>query len=166
MLGMTMLLWTADVGAAHRPLLEMLKGTGFELVEVPIFHGDRDKCLALASVLDDLGLKRTALTARGAEDNPIAVDPAVRRLAVENSCKAVDCAVALGAKTLVGPFHSGFGVFSGKGPTDDEWHWAVEGMTKVAAYAREHGVALSLEFLNRFVRLFPNSHLPSQLNSS
>jgi D-psicose/D-tagatose/L-ribulose 3-epimerase len=150
MLGMNMLLWTADVGPEHRPVLEMLSRTGYGLVEIPVFHGDPDKCAALAALLDEIGLARTALTARGADDNPVSPDPAVRRLAVENSCKAVDCAVALGASTLVGPFHSGFGVLSGAGPTRDEWQWAVEGMVEVAAYARPLGVKLSLEFLNRF----------------
>lgn len=150
MLGINMLLWTADVDATHRPQLEMLKDMGYELVEIPIFHLDLDKCIALARLLDDIGLARSVLSARGAEDNPVATDPSIRRLAVANSCRAVDCAAALGAKKLVGPFHSGFGVFSGAGPTADEWRWAVEGMVEVAAYAKQHGIALSLEFLNRF----------------
>src|SRR6185503_10934939 len=150
MLGINMLLWTADVGSTHRPQLEMLKDTGYELVEIPIFHLDLDKCITLAGLLDDIGLARSVLSARGAEDNPVATDPSIRRLAIANSCRAVDCAVALGAKKLVGPFHSGFGVFSGAGPTADEWRWAVEGMVEVAAYAKQRGIALSLEFLNRF----------------
>jgi D-psicose/D-tagatose/L-ribulose 3-epimerase len=150
MLGMNLLLWSADVTVEHRPLLEMLKETGYELVEIPIFHGDPDKCASLGPLLDEMGFARTALSARGAEDNPISTDPTVRRLAIANNCKAVDCAVALGARTLVGPFHSGFGVFSGAGPTTDEWRWAVEGMAEVAHYARRQGVTLSLEFLNRF----------------
>ena len=49
MLGMNMLLWTADVGPEHRPVLEMLKRTGYGLVEIPVFHGDPDKCAALAA---------------------------------------------------------------------------------------------------------------------
>ena len=145
-----MLLWTDDVVDTHRPILEAIKKTGYGVVEIPIFHGDADKCHALARTLDDLSLARTALTARGGEDNPISPDPSIRRLAVVNSCRAVDCAVALGAKLLVGPFHSGFGVFSGSASTTDEWRWAVEGMTEVSIYARMRGVALSLEFLNRF----------------
>lgn len=150
MLGINMLLWTSDVGASHRPLLEMLKDTGYELVEIPIFQLDIDKCAALGVLLDDIGLARSVLSARGADDNPVSPDPSIRRLAVANSCRAVDCALALGAKKLVGPFHSGFGVFSGAGPTADEWRWAVEGMVEVAAYAKQHSIALSLEFLNRF----------------
>lgn len=150
MLGFNLLLWTADPGIEHRSLFEFLKRTGYDLVEVPIFHGDSAKCAALAPVLDELGLARTALSARGADDNPVSPDPAVRKLAVENGCKSVDCALALGARKVVGPFHSGFGVHSGAGPTEAEWDRALKVMDEVAAYARRHGVSLSLEFLNRF----------------
>src|SRR5262245_56851658 len=150
MIGMNLLLWTADPQPEHRPLLKSLKETGYDLVEVPIFHGDPKKCEALVPVLDDLGLARTVLSARGADDNPVSPDPNVRRAAVENGCRSVDCALAIGAKKVVGPFHSGFGVPSGAGPTQAEWDRAIEVTREVAAYAAKHGVSLSLEFLNRF----------------
>jgi D-psicose/D-tagatose/L-ribulose 3-epimerase len=150
MLGFNLLLWTADPGVEHRALIESLKGMGYGLVEVPIFHGDSEKCRALAALLDELGLARTALSARGADDNPVSPDPAVRKLAIENGCRSVDCALALGARKVVGPMHSGFGVHSGAGPTAAEWDRALRVTDEVAAYARRHSVSLSLEFLNRF----------------
>lgn len=150
MLGFNLLLWTADPGPAHRPLIESLKTMGYGSVEVPIFHRDPAKCAELGKLLDELGLARTALDARGADDNPVSPDPAVRKLGIENGCRAVDCALALGASKIVGPLHSGFGVHSGAGPTQQEWDNALRVADDVAAYARRHGVSLSLEFLNRF----------------
>lgn len=150
MIGMNLLLWTADPQPEHRPLLQSLKEMGYDLVEVPVFHGDPEKCAALVPVLDELGLARTVLSARGADDNPVSPDPNVRRAAVENGCRSVDCALAIGAKKVVGPFHSGFGVHSGAGPTEGEWARAIEVTREVAAYAAKYGVSLSLEFLNRF----------------
>jgi D-psicose/D-tagatose/L-ribulose 3-epimerase len=150
MIGMNLLLWTADPQPEHRPLLKFLKETGYDLVEVPVFHGDPKKCAALVPVLDELGLARTVLSARGADDNPVSPDPDVRRAAVENGRRSVDCALAIGAKKVVGPFHSGFGVHSGAGPTPQEWDHALEVTGEVASYAAKHGVSMSLEFLNRF----------------
>lgn len=150
MIGFNLLLWTADPGPQHRPLLNALKDIGYGLVEVPIFHRDEAKCAALASLLDELGLARSSLSARGADDNPVSPDPAVRRLAVENGKREVDCALALGATRIVGPLHSGFGVHSGGAPTRAEWDHALRALDEVATYARRHGVSLSLEFLNRF----------------
>jgi D-psicose/D-tagatose/L-ribulose 3-epimerase len=147
---MNLLLWTADPQPEHRPLLKFLKETGYDLVEVPVFHGDPKKCEALVPILDELGLARTVLSARGADDNPVSPDANVRRAAVDNGCRSVDCALAIGATKVVGPFHSGFGVHSGAGPTAQEWDRAIEVTSEVASYAAKHGVSLSLEFLNRF----------------
>ena len=150
MLGINLLLWTAEPTPAHLPLFKSLKDIGYGLVEVPAFHGDPEKCAAIAPLLDELGLARTLLSARGADDNPVSPDPAVRRAAIDNGRRSVDCALALGATKVVGPMHSGFGVHSGTGPTEAEWERAIDVTRQVAEYAARHGVSLSLEFLNRF----------------
>jgi D-psicose/D-tagatose/L-ribulose 3-epimerase len=150
MLGINLLLWTAEPAQIHRPLLQSLKDIGYGLVEIPAFHGDPEKCAAIAPLLDEIGLARTLLSARGADDNPLSPDPAVRRAAIENGCRSVDCAIALGTRKVVGPIHSGFGVHSGTSPTEIEWERAIEVMREVAEYARRYDVSLSLEFLNRF----------------
>jgi D-psicose/D-tagatose/L-ribulose 3-epimerase len=58
---------------------------------------------------------------------------------------------------MAGPFHSALGVFTGRGPTEDEWRWGVEAMREVAEYADQVGVTLALEYLNRFECYFLNS---------
>jgi len=61
-------------------------------------------------------------------------------------------------ETLVGPYHSAIGVFSGAGPTEDEWKWGVESMREVAEHAESVGVRLAIEALNRFECYLLNSH--------
>jgi D-psicose/D-tagatose/L-ribulose 3-epimerase len=150
MLGMNLLLWRANLTQDDRPLLEMLRSVGYRQVEVPLFGADPVSCRHVSDLLDELGFARTALTARSADDNPISPDPAIRRLAMENSKQAVDNTATLGANLLAGCFHSAFGSMSGAGPTREEWRWAVDGIAEVADYAEARGVTLSLEFLNRF----------------
>ena len=77
-------------------------------------------------------------------------DPAVRRRGIENSKANLDCAAAVGAEVMIGPFHSALGYFSGAGPTTDEWKWAVDSMRQVAEHAEKCNVTLGLEYLNRF----------------
>src|SRR5437868_6139531 len=101
MLGMNMLLWTAKVTPDHEPLLRDLAAIGYGSVEIPLFDPDPSAAEKLARVLEEIGLRRTALAALGADDNPISADPAVRRLALENGRRAVDAAQALGARMLV-----------------------------------------------------------------
>jgi D-psicose/D-tagatose/L-ribulose 3-epimerase len=101
------------------------------------------------------------VTVRGGDDNPISPDAAVRAKGVANTKRALDCSAAAGATHLVGPFHSALGVFSGKGPTPDEWKWALDGMRQVAEYAGNVGVVLGLECLNRFECYLLNTHADS-----
>jgi D-psicose/D-tagatose/L-ribulose 3-epimerase len=148
--GMNLLLWTDDLKDEMFPVLQRLKGMGYDGVEVPIFDLNVSKYAAWGKRLDDLGLERTAVTARVAKDNPMSSDKAVRTLGVENNKRAIECCQALGVQMLVGPYHSALGEFSGQGPTVDEWKWAVESMRQVAPYAADAGVMLGVESLNRF----------------
>ncbi len=158
--GMNLLLWAGELNDDMMPLLQSLKDMGFDGVELPLFNTDLDYA-EWGRRLDDLGLERTAVTVRGEEDNPISPDAAVRAKGIENTKIAVDCCKAAGATALVGPYHSALGFFSGQGPTEDEWKWAVDSMRPVAEHAGEAGVTLGVEALNRFECYFLNTHADS-----
>jgi D-psicose/D-tagatose/L-ribulose 3-epimerase len=155
--GMNLLLWSAEVSDALLPICASLKEIGFDGVELPVFNLDLDYA-AIGKRLDAMDLKRTASTVRSRDDNPISPDAAVRAKGVELSKRSLDCCAAAGVETLVGPLHSAIGVFSGKGPTDDEWKWGVDSMRQVAEHAGEVGVKLGVEALNRFECYFLNTH--------
>ncbi len=153
--GMNLLLWSGEVNDALFPVIEQLKEIGFDGVELPIFNLELDYAL-IGQRLDGLGLGRTAVTIRGEDDNPISPDAGVRRRGVENNKRTIDACAAAGVETLVGPYHSALGYFSGSGRTDDEWKWGVESMQQTAEYAGEMGVRLAVEWLNRFECYFLN----------
>ena len=156
--GMNLLLWTGEVGDEHQSVLEMLKNLGYDGVELPMFTADEQKYAALGKQLDGLGLARTAVTIRGEEDNPISSDSAIRAKGVELTKAVLDSCAAAGCTHLVGPYHSALGLFSGAGPTDDEWKWGVESMQQVAEHAGKVGVTLGVECLNRFETYLLNTH--------
>lgn len=147
--GMNLLLWSAELTDDLIPVLEMIKSTGYDGVEVPLFNYDLDYA-KWGRRFDELGLERTAVTIRGADDNPISPDASVRAAGVEQNKRAIDCCSALGATHLVGPFHSALGEFTGAGPTEDEWKWGVTSMRAAAEYAGQNNIVLGVECLNRF----------------
>lgn len=159
--GMNLLLWTGDLHDDMLPVLESLKSMGYDGVELPIFDDNVDKYAQWGQRLNDLGLERTAVTVRGEDDNPISPDASVRAKGVAATNRALDCCQAAGATTLVGPYHSALGVFSGQGPTDEEWKWGVESMRAVAEHAAETNVMLGVECLNRFETYLLNTHADS-----
>jgi D-psicose/D-tagatose/L-ribulose 3-epimerase len=159
--GMNLLLWSGRLDDPLWPTVETLKQIGYDGVELPLFEPDEPTYSRWGKRLDDLGLERTAVTIRGAEDNPISADPAVRARAVTCTKQALDCCQAAGCSQLVGPLHSALGEFSGAGPTPDEWKWGVESMQEVADYAGQVGVTLGVECLNRFETYLLNTHADS-----
>ncbi|WP_442507292.1 sugar phosphate isomerase/epimerase family protein [Novipirellula sp. SH528] len=158
--GMNLLLWSGEVTDELMPVCEQLKSAGYDGVELPMFNIDLDYA-AIGKKLDGMGLARTAVTIRGEEDNPISPDAAVRAKGIELTKKTLDCCAVAGVETLVGPYHSAIGVFSGAGPTKDEWKWGVESMRAVAEHAGNVGVKLGVEALNRFECYLLNCHADS-----
>jgi D-psicose/D-tagatose/L-ribulose 3-epimerase len=157
-IGFNLLLWTINVEDKHMPILEDLKKTGYDGVEVPVFGGDAAQFQALGRRLSDLGLERTAVSAlTSTEVNPLAEDAAVRAKAVDFMRGVLDSCAALGASRVVGPMHSVLGHFSGSGPTEDEKKRCVEFCGTVGEHARSVGVVVNLEALNRFECYFANT---------
>ena len=159
--GMNLLLWTGAMNDDMIPVVASLKEMGYDGVEVPVFEDNIDLYTQWGARLQEMGLECTAVTVRGEEDNPISSDPAVRALGVENNKRALDNAAAAGAIRLVGPYHSALGVFSGQGPTEDEWKWGVDSMRQVAEHAETVGITLGVEALNRFETYLLNTHADS-----
>jgi D-psicose/D-tagatose/L-ribulose 3-epimerase len=156
--GMNMLLWTDDcTGEQYLPLFGRLKKMGYDSVEIPIFGTEVAKYAKLGTDLAALGLDCTAVTALSPDKNLIGADPAQRAAGVAHLKAAIDCAQALGSRLLVGPIYAALGVFSGKGPTSEEWGWAVDGLRQAAEHAKGKGITLVAEYLNRFEIYLLNS---------
>jgi len=157
-IGFNMLLWTPFVTERHFPLFEKLKAAGYDGVELEIIEGDVAHYRRAAQALKDCGLESTGVTIIPDEGrNPISPDPARRKAGIVHLRWAVECAAALGARVLCGPFYQPLGVFSGKGPTEDEKAWAAETHWQAAEAAKTAGITLAVEALNRFECYFLNT---------
>jgi D-psicose/D-tagatose/L-ribulose 3-epimerase len=120
-IGMNMLLWATHVTEEHYPQLEKIKATGFDGLEIPIFGGDNAHYKKIGRKLDELQLTCSTVTVATPDTNPISPDPAIRKAAVERLNTVVRHSAILGADILCGPFHQPLGVFSGTGPTEEEF---------------------------------------------
>jgi D-psicose/D-tagatose/L-ribulose 3-epimerase len=155
---MNMLLWSTDVtGEQFRPVFEMVKDAGYDGVEVPIFELDPEPYAPLGNWLRGIGLEPIGVSARGEAANPHSPDPEVRRAGLRENVGTLDCAQALGATTVVGPIQTGLGVFTGAGPTSEEWAWAVDQLQALSSAADERGITLAIEPLNRFEQYLTNT---------
>lgn len=155
--GINLLLWTDRMHDGLVPVVEQIKSMGYDGVEMPMFELNEALYADWGKKLDDLGLERTAVTIRGAGDNPISPSASVRAAAVDAMKKTIDCCQAAGVPMLVGPTHSAIGEFSGTGPTEDEFKWGVDTMRQAAEHAASANVTIVTEYLNRFENYFLTS---------
>jgi D-psicose/D-tagatose/L-ribulose 3-epimerase len=154
--GINLLLWGAEIGEAHFPLLEKIKSWGFDGVEIPCFGFDEPRYKKLSTKLKDLGLQCTTCVIVSKENNPLDADPKVRQAAVDFLKKMIDQNKTVGSGLMMGPYSSPVGGLVGRCRTDDEWKRAVEVFQKVAPHAQQAGVPMALEYLNRFEHYFIN----------
>jgi D-psicose/D-tagatose/L-ribulose 3-epimerase len=156
--GFNMLLWASYITEKEFPLFEKLKKAGYDGVEIPVTHGTVDEYKRMGKVIADQDLEATvAINILDEEHNPISPDPKHRQGGVDYMKWSADCAEALGAKLVVGPFYQVVGVFSGSGPTEEEKQRAAEVHRKAADYASNAGIVFAVEPLNRFECYFLNT---------
>jgi D-psicose/D-tagatose/L-ribulose 3-epimerase len=161
-LGFNLLLWTTHVVDEHVPLFDRLKTTGYDGVEIPLFEGEVSHYKRLGRIVKDAGLAASAVTVLPTGKSAIAAEAAERALALDHLKWAIDCAAALGANVLCGPFHQPLGEFSGIGSTEAEKSHCVEVHKRAAQYAAMSGIELSVEPLNRFECYFLNTARDAQ----
>jgi len=149
-IGMNLLLWTTDVDERLYPLIDDLKETGFEGIEVPIGDEGNQRYRDLGRRLKDLELGCTCVTSLFEDGNPASAKQSVRAKALDQMKWRIDMGKELGAEVICGPFHSAFAYFSGEPPTEDERKYSTEVMRSSAEYAGETGILLAPEALNRF----------------
>jgi D-psicose/D-tagatose/L-ribulose 3-epimerase len=155
-LGFDLLLWATHVTEAHWPIIEDLKATGYDGVEIPIFEGQVSHYASLGKRLAELGLGVTGIGVM-AGGSAISPDRAVRAAGLDHIKWLVDCTAALGGQVVSGPLHQPLGEFTGRGPTGDEVKWCAEVHKEAAQHAAKAGVTIAVEPLNRFECYFLNT---------
>lgn len=147
---MNMLLWTNHVTEQHYHIIDQLKATGYEGIELPLGDGDESHYTKLGNHLADLGLGTTAVTSLLEETNIASPDKSIREAGLNQLKWAIDMANAANAEVICGPFHSAFAYFTHQPPTNDEKKWSIEMLQKAGEYAKQANVVLAPEALNRF----------------
>src|SRR3989338_714252 len=146
---------------SHRKLLADLKALGADGVEVPIFEGDPEHYANVGKyVFDQFGdACMTAVSMVDEKADPSSPNRRVRERALRQLMHRIDCARALGARALVGPFTSPWAVWPKRnGQTlfgdklvaemERRLENAVPVLREAADYAGQYGMRLLTEYLN------------------
>lgn len=133
-------------------LAPKVKAMGFDILELAVENPDLIDIKTVKAVLEENGLGAIVCGAFGPDRNLCSTDPQLRANAQDYILWLIEAASVLGSETVCGPMYSSVG----KDHLEDgqerkrEWQRAVAGIRELAAAARDKGVKLALEPLNRF----------------
>ena len=154
-IGVNLMVWNGQVGAAELALLPQIKAMGYASVELPVFAPDAFDAATLKEALQTHGLICTVSTALPAEVNLIDEDR--RAAGVRYLQQVIQVAAQVGATVICGPLAAPVGERRGRGYTQTEWDSCVLGLRAAGEMAADHGIALALEPLNRFETFIVNT---------
>lgn len=155
--GVNLMVWTTTVCQRHSTLLASVREWGFNGVELFLSPKEPADIPFLREELTRLGLERTTCVVLPRDAHLPSSDVETRRRGVDFLNQCVERTADLDAHLMCGPLHSGLGVMTGQRRTDEEWNRSVESLQRVARRARELGVTLCVEPLNRFETYFLNT---------
>jgi D-psicose/D-tagatose/L-ribulose 3-epimerase len=155
--GVASLIWTEEFTEKDLPLLAKAKSLGFSVMDINVSHPERFPVQAVKKTLREVGIEAITTIGLPADCNLIDTNPAVRRHGIDVLKQLIDINIELGSKILGGVIYAAWGYLSGKGRTEQEWHWSVESMKEVALYAKSKSdLILAVEPVNRFETYFLN----------
>lgn len=149
-IGFNLLAWSAAISAELQPIVDRLKTIGYDGVEFLVGSPEAAAYKRLGDYTKAAGLEVTTVFVVGKEEDPISEEKGVREKALERIKWGIDRAYDLNAKILCGPFHSAHANFARRSPHDDDYARAAEVLHKAGDHAKQAGVTLALESLNRF----------------
>jgi len=157
--GVELLLWTEKFSAESIPLIRRAKALGFDGVEIHLRYPELIPVREIRQALADTGMGVNFVVIMTAEHNSLSPDPEVRKRGLAFFKQCIDAAHAIsgGACCIGGVNFGAAGYFTGTARTHDEWEWAVKNYREAARYARDRGITLAAEVLNRFETHFLNT---------
>jgi len=145
-----MLLWTDHFTSEHYGIVDSLKEVGYQGIEIPLGAGDSSHYTAVGNHLKSIDMEVTCVTSLLEDTNIASPNSSVRAAGLDRLKWTIDMAFAANAKNICGPIHSAFAYFTGRPCIEDEKKWSVEMLQKAGEYAKQAGVVLTPEALNRF----------------
>ncbi|MGJ8723632.1 MAG: sugar phosphate isomerase/epimerase family protein [Roseibacillus sp.] len=149
-IGLNMHLWSTHITSEHFGAIEELKTIGYDGVEVFLASPERSSYDELGAFAKSIGIEVNGCLGVGPEQDPISEDPKIRQAALDKLKEAIDNIHAAGGKNICGPFHSAFANFSRNSPQEFEYERSAEVLREAGEHAKQAGVTLTPESLNRF----------------
>jgi D-psicose/D-tagatose/L-ribulose 3-epimerase len=157
--GVEFLLWTETFEQDNAPLIGHAKQLGFDGVEIHLRYPDRLPVTEIRNELGEHDMEVCFVVILTEEHSPLSSDPEVRKRSLEFFKSCIDAAYAItGGECVIGGVnYAPAGYLTGSARTSEEWDRAVLNFREAAKHAKDRGITLAVEPLNRFETFFLNT---------
>lgn len=149
-LGIHAYAWTNHWDNNQLPLFERAAALGLDFLEIPLMAIDDVDAPAIGERARATGLGVVTSTALSGRTDITADDRRTREAGVTYLKRCVDATHGMGADQLSGVIYVEIGKRPHERPDEEVWRRAAEALCAVGEYAREGGVRLGLEPVNRY----------------
>ncbi len=147
---MNMHLWSNEITSDDFKDIEMLKGIGYDGIEIFLAEPEKTNLKELGSFLESIGMECLGCLGVGPDANPASSDASVRQAGLETIKRSIDALHSVNGINLCGPYHSAFATFTRNAPQQEEYQRSADVLRKAAEYAAQANITLTPEALNRF----------------
>ncbi len=157
--GLQMLLWTGNFTKRDVPQIAHAKELGFDGVEILLNHPDQIPVESIRKALKENDMEINFAIVLSEDTNIISKNPEVRKKGQLFLKQCIDAAseISGGRCGIGGVNYAAWGYFTGTSRTEQEWEWSVENFKEAAKYAKDKGITLCVEAVNRFETYFLNT---------
>jgi len=158
------LIWVPSFTERALYLFDKVRNMGFEGIEISLSQSflKSGPIMGIKRKSKQTGVKCVISTGLDEEHNIIDSEKSTRKRGVNYLKRCVEIASELNSDVLSGVIYAPWGKFTGLARTSEEWEYCKEGLWKVAEFAKEGGVYLAIDPVNRFESFFLNTASEAQ----
>jgi D-psicose/D-tagatose/L-ribulose 3-epimerase len=138
-------------------LIDRVKSMGLDFIEIPLMCLDSFDAVAVRKRLETVGLAAVTSTVLLGGADITSDDAAIRAKGVEYLTACVDATHAIGATSFSGVIYSQHVRALPSRPEEKHWKYAADGLRPVAQLARQAGLLIGLEPVNRYETFLINT---------
>lgn len=149
--------WTGKWSNATLNLIDLAKGFGFDLIEIPLMDIDFIDPQKIRERLQAVGIGVITSTALQEHQDVTSDDETIRRNGLSYLLRCVEVTAALGARSFSGVIYAAMGKRIDTMPGEVHWERASSALREVARRAKDLGVTVGIEPINRYETFLINT---------
>jgi D-psicose/D-tagatose/L-ribulose 3-epimerase len=138
-------------------LIDRIKGLGLDFIEIPLMCLEDFDSKAVKERLESVGLSVCTSTVLLNDTDITSDDADIRKKGVKYLKNCIKATYEVGAENFSGVIYSQFIKQINNRPEQKDWNYSAECLREVALFAKEHGVNIGLEPVNRYETYLVNT---------